>query len=65
MRNGYKAEEFLYSKHWKRIEPTNAEVMVKIGYHVHAKKEQWVEMNEIFNKALSTDPAAKIDNMTH
>ncbi|MCS5651775.1 MAG: tetratricopeptide repeat protein [Candidatus Marinimicrobia bacterium] len=55
-----KAEEFLFKA--LEVEPTNAEVMVKIGYHVHAKKEQWVEMNEIFNKALSTDPAAKIDN---
>ena len=55
-----KAEEFLFKA--LEVEPANAEVMVQIGYHVHAKKEQWIEMNKIFNFALEANPEAKINS---
>ena len=55
-----KAEEFLLKA--LEVEPENAEVMVQIGYHVYAKKEQWLEMNKIFNSALEVNPEAKINS---
>ena len=55
-----KAEEFLFKA--LEVEPANAEVMVQIGYHVHAKKEQWLEMNKIFNSALEANSEAKINS---
>lgn len=55
-----KAEEFLLKA--LEVEPANAEVMVQIGYHVYAKKEQWLEMNKIFNSALEVNPEAKINS---
>ncbi|MAM14385.1 MAG: hypothetical protein CMF90_01820 [Candidatus Marinimicrobia bacterium] len=42
-----------------KVEPENAEVMVQIGYHVHARKQEWKEMNEMFNKAVSINPDGK------
>ena len=55
-----KAEEFLFKA--LEVEPANAEVMVQIGYHVHAKKEQWLEMKKIFNSALEANSEAKINS---
>lgn len=55
-----KAEEFLFKA--LEVEPENAEIMVQIGYHVYAKQEQWVEMNEIFDKALKANPEAKMNS---
>ena len=55
-----KAEEFLFKA--LELEPGNAEVMVQIGYNVHAKKEQWAEMNEMFNNALKANPEAKMNS---
>ena len=42
-----------------KVEPENAEVMVQIGYHVHARKQEWKKMNEMFNKAVSINPEGK------
>ena len=50
-----KAEEFLFKA--LEVEPANAEVMVQIGYHVHAKKEQWLEM--------SSSEIEKLPNLTN
>ena len=36
--------------------------MVQIGYHVHARKSEWVEMNKMFNQAIDIDPNAKVLN---
>jgi tetratricopeptide (TPR) repeat protein len=55
-----KAEEFLFKA--LEVEPANAEVMVQIGYHVHAKKEQWLEMNKMFNAAIEANPEAKMNS---
>ncbi|MBC8346946.1 MAG: tetratricopeptide repeat protein [Candidatus Marinimicrobia bacterium] len=53
-----KAEEFLHKA--LEVEPDNPEVMVQIGYHVHAKKGEWDQMNEMFDRAIATDPDKKI-----
>ena len=55
-----KAEEFLFKA--LEVEPANAEVMVQIGYHVYAKKSQWLKMNEIFDNAIEINPEAKINS---
>ena len=39
-----------------KVEPENAEIMVQIGYHVHARKREWKKMNEMFNSAVSINP---------
>ena len=36
-----KAEEFLFKA--LEVEPDNVEVMIQIGYHVHAKKGEWIK----------------------
>ena len=56
--NWEEAEEYLFKA--LEIEPANAEIMVQIGYHVHAKKRQWIEMNKMFNQAIEIDPNAKV-----
>ena len=56
--NWAEAEEYLFKA--LEVEPANAEVMVQIGYHVHAKKRQWTDMNEMFNQAIEIDPNAKV-----
>ena len=53
-----KAEEFLFKA--LEVEPDNVEVMIRIGYHVHAKKGEWDQMNEMFDKAMALDPEKKI-----
>ena len=58
--NWEKAEEYLIKA--LEVEPENAEVMVQIGYHVHAKKREWTKMNALFDRAVNTDPAAKMNN---
>ena len=55
-----KAEEFLFKA--LEVEPANAEVMVQIGYHVYAKKEQWSDMNKMFDNALKANPEAKMNS---
>jgi len=55
-----KAEEYLFKA--LELEPDNAAVMVDIGYYVYAKKREWTKMNEIFDRALSSNPAAKAQN---
>jgi len=56
--NWAEAEEYLFKA--LEVEPANAEVMVQIGYHVHAKKREWTEMNKMFNQAIDIDPSAKV-----
>ena len=56
--NWDEAEEYLFKA--LEVEPDNAEVMVQIGYHVHAKKRQWSDMNKMFNQAIEIDPNAKV-----
>ena len=56
--NWAEAEEYLFKA--LEVEPANAEVMVQIGYHVHAKKRQWIDMNKMFNQAIEIDPNAKV-----
>ena len=58
--NWEKAEEYLIKA--LEVEPENAEVMVQIGYHVHAKKREWTKMNALFDRAVNTDPAAKMND---
>ncbi len=58
--NWEKAEEYLIKA--LEVEPENAEVMVQIGYHVHAKKRQWTKMNALFDRAVKADPAAKMNS---
>ena len=58
--NWEKAEEYLIKA--LEVEPENAEVMVQIGYHVHAKKRQWAKMNALFDRAVKADPAAKMNS---
>ncbi len=53
-----KAEEFLQKA--LEVEPENPEVMVQIGYHIHAKKGEWTQMNDIFDRAIAVDPDKKI-----
>ena len=36
--------------------------MVDIGYYVHSKKREWQKMNEMFDKALAINPAARAQN---
>ena len=55
--NWDEAEKYLFEA--LKVEPQNAEVMVQIGYHVHARKQQWEEMNEMFNNAVSVNPEGK------
>ena len=59
-KNWTEAEEYLFKA--LEVEPGNAEVMVQIGYHVHARKSEWVEMNNMFNQAIEIDPNAKVLN---
>ena len=53
-----KAEEFLLKA--LEVEPENPEVLVQIGYRIHAKKGEWIKMNEIFDRAMAIDPEKKI-----
>ena len=55
-----KAEEYLFKA--LEVEPENAAVMVDIGYYVHSKKREWQKMNEMFDKALAINPAARAQN---
>ncbi len=55
-----RAEEYLFKA--LEVEPDNPEVMVQIGYHVHAKKGEWDKMNEMFDRAMAIDPDAKVPN---
>ena len=55
--NWEEAEQYLLEA--IKVEPENAEIMVQIGYHVHARKKEWKKMNEMFNSAVSIDPDAK------
>ena len=59
-KNWSEAEEYLFKA--LEVEPGNAEIMVQIGYHVHARKSEWVEMNKMFNQAIDIDPNAKVLN---
>ena len=59
-KNWTEAEEYLFKA--LEVEPGNAEVMVQIGYHVHARKSEWAEMNNMFNQAIEIDPNAKVLN---
>ena len=59
-KNWSEAEEYLFKA--LEVEPGNAEIMVQIGYHVHARKSEWVEMNKMFNQAIHVDPNAKVLN---
>ena len=38
--NWSEAEQYLLEA--LKVEPENAEVMVQIGYHVHARKKEWM-----------------------
>ncbi len=55
--NWEEAEQYLLEA--IKVEPENAEIMVQIGYHVHARKKEWKQMNEMFNAAVSINPEAK------
>ena len=55
--NWDEAEKYLLEA--LKVEPQNAEIMVQIGYHVHARKGQWKEMNEMFTSAVSINPEGK------
>ena len=55
-----KAEEYLFKA--LEVEPENAAVMVDIGYYVHSKKREWQKMNEMIDKALAINPAARAQN---
>jgi len=55
--NWSEAEQYLLEA--LKVEPENAEVMVQIGYHVHARKKEWNKMNEMFNSAVSINPEGK------
>jgi Cytochrome c biogenesis factor len=55
--NWEEAEQYLLEA--IKVEPENAEIMVQIGYHVHARKKEWKKMNEMFNSAVSINPEAK------
>ena len=55
--NWDEAEKYLLEA--LKVEPQNAEIMVQIGYHVHARKGQWKEMNEMFTGAVSINPEGK------
>ena len=55
--NWEEAEQYLLEA--IKVEPENAEIMVQIGYHVHARKKEWKKMNEMFNSAVSINPDAK------
>ena len=59
-KNWSEAEEYLFKA--LEVEPGNAEIMVQIGYHGHARKSEWVEMNKMFNQAIDIDPNAKVLN---
>ena len=52
--NWEEAEQYLLEA--IKVEPENAEIMVQIGYHVHARKKEWKKMNEMFNSAVSINP---------
>ncbi|MEA1882070.1 MAG: tetratricopeptide repeat protein [Candidatus Marinimicrobia bacterium] len=52
------AEEYLFKA--LVVEPDNPEVMIQIGYHIHAKKREWEKMNEMFDGAMALDPEKKI-----
>lgn len=58
--NWVKAEEYLIKS--LEVEPDNPEVMVQLGYHVHAKKREWAKMNDLFDRAVGVDPAAKMNS---
>ena len=55
--NWDEAEKYLLEA--LKVEPQNAEVMVQIGIHVHARNQQWKEMNEMFKNAISINPEGK------
>ena len=55
--NWEEAEQYLLEA--IKVEPENAEIMVQIGYHIHARKKEWQKMNEMFNSAVSINPEAK------
>ena len=55
--NWTEAEQYLLEA--LKVEPENAEIMVQIGYHVHARKKEWNKMNEMFNSAVSINPEGK------
>ena len=55
--NWEEAEQYLLEA--IKVEPENAEIMVQIGYHVHARNKEWKKINEIFNSAVSINPEAK------
>ncbi len=55
--NWDEAEQYLLEA--IKVEPENAEIMVQIGYHVHARKKEWVKMNEMFNSAVAINPEGK------
>ncbi|MDP6339864.1 MAG: tetratricopeptide repeat protein [Candidatus Marinimicrobia bacterium] len=52
------AEEYLFKA--LVVEPDNPEIMVQVGYHIHAKKREWGKMNGMFDKAMALDPEKKI-----
>lgn len=56
--NWDEAEEFLLKA--LVVEPENAEIMVQIGYHIHAKKQEWLQMNKMFDNAVSVNPEGKV-----
>ena len=55
--NWDEAEQYLLEA--LKVEPENAEIMVQIGYHVHARKREWSKMNDMFNSAVSVNPEGK------
>ena len=55
--NWDEAEQYLFDA--LKVEPENAEIMVQIGYHVHARKQEWKKMNEMFNNAVLINPEGK------
>jgi Tfp pilus assembly protein PilF len=53
-KNWVKAEEFLLKA--LEMEPENQEVLYSLGKFIYAKKEDWQNMNKMFDRALSIDP---------
>ena len=54
-----KAEEFLIKA--MEVEPDNPEIPIAYAIEIHAKNENWKEMKNMFEKAVSIDPNKKIE----
>jgi len=57
-KNWAHAEEFLIKA--MVVEPDNPEIPYQLGEQIYAREKKWVEMNEMFEKALALDPNLSI-----